>query len=299
MPIYRCVATVLRALDKGCSTLFQHSCVVSGGDTAAASSSLCARNTTVAEMNKFLSSGDMTSPSSAFGFTFKEISEVLNQMGMTKEAGMLEKAVEFHGCQSPGLVWSINESGDYGCACNLKCENGGKLDAKSCSCNCRGDEFHGWHGATCGEAYGQCQMGLDSGNEGAARKCAVDGTCKSNFWGAVCGNTEVCCLTDFHGACCPFGSQCDCGTSSCSCLVPPLGCARPDTWKDGSKPPEESCDAWWNNCKWGACKDWNKSCSDGSWGSRECAGTCCKHQPGYDINSTIGSGRHDIFTMVV
>jgi len=205
-------------MNKGCSSLYESTCVVSGGDPAAAANNLCSNTTTAADMNHFLASGDMTSPSSVFGWTFKSISEVMDHMGMAHESQTLEKAVEFHGCKPPSYTWGKDSQGGYSCSCTLKCNNGGVLDKESCLCKCPGDEYHGWNGPTCDETYGACQMGLNSGNPASARKCAIDGTCKSNYWGATCKDTDVCCLTDFHGTCCPFGSKCKCSTGDCSCL---------------------------------------------------------------------------------
>merc|ERR1712232_707424 len=206
------------AMTKGCRSLYKSTCVVGGGDSTAAASGLCSNATTSADMNRFLASGDMMSPSSIFGWTFKDISEILDRMGMAREAKTLAKAVEFHGCKPPSLSWGKNPQGDYSCSCALKCNNGGVLDAESCTCKCPGDQWHGWHGSTCDESYGACQMGLNSGNPESARTCAIDNTCKSNYWGATCKVTDVCCLTDFHGTCCPFGSTCKCSVGNCSCL---------------------------------------------------------------------------------
>merc|ERR1719282_2134595 len=65
---------------KGCDSMFESSCVVKGGTRGTDSNSLCTANTSKAEISSFLSSGDMTDPSSAFGFTLKSISEVISQM---------------------------------------------------------------------------------------------------------------------------------------------------------------------------------------------------------------------------
>merc|ERR1712190_18810 len=170
-------------MHEGCDTMFESNCVVKGGDRSDVSNSLCTENASKSDMSAFLASGNMTDPSSAFGVTFKSISEVLSQMNMSKEASVLEKAVEYHGCEAPTHAWVANVTGHYGCSCTLKCSNGGELDEKSCTCKCRGDQWHGWHGATCTDTYGQCQMGLDSGNARNARKCAVSGKCESSTWG--------------------------------------------------------------------------------------------------------------------
>jgi hypothetical protein len=168
----------------------------------------------------FFTPDDVDDGKSVFSMYLKDMADVFNHMGYSNYSWAMAKAAEYHRCKAP-FKWAPNAEGRSTCQCALECKNGGKLDADSCSCSCPADEFHGWTGADCSRPFGSCQVGANSGNQGAARKCAVDNTCASPVWKAACHSTEVCCLTHFKGACCPFGHTCDCNVNSCKCKPPP------------------------------------------------------------------------------
>jgi hypothetical protein len=152
----------------------------------------------------------------------REIAEIFTHMGYHDESWTMRKAIEFHMCHAPQFKWTKLEDGDeHTCVCDVECKNGGTLDHDTCTCDCPRDNFHGWSGADCSEEFGMCQMGENSGNADAARKCAVDNVCSSPVWTGYCHSTEVCCLTHFEGKCCPFGYSCGCDVNSCECVPPP------------------------------------------------------------------------------
>jgi len=112
--------------------------------------------------------------------------------------------------------------------CLLECQNGGSLDADSCTCACLGDENHGWTGDDCSETYGKCARGEGSSRTPSAkgRACNGDNWCGGIERSETCADTEVCCNRDEGGLCCPSGSTCNCfaaGWRFCQCVPPQLG----------------------------------------------------------------------------
>lgn len=204
--------------EDSCSEEFTDTCVVRGGSVDS-SVSVCSKGTPVSsdDVQAFLTSGDMSSGSSAIGFKFMPMSQLFMYMGMTAEADTLEKAAAFHACKAPRFEWTE----EHGCRCSLHCENGGVLDKTTCACKCAGDAKHGFTGPTCAATYGKCQPGPGTGNPFQAAMCAKSNYCSSWYNKKQCGPTEVCCLTAMKGKCCPFGSSCDCGSSNCKCVAPP------------------------------------------------------------------------------
>jgi len=123
--------------------------------------------------------------------------------------------------------WGLNKtSGEHLCQCNLQCHNGGVLDPSACVCSCQGDPLHGFAGATCEDQYGTCVAGPGTQNFDAATQCSDTGMCKSWFNKYFCEQSELCCMTDFDGACCPFGSTCDCDGWTCKCATTPYRTPR-------------------------------------------------------------------------
>eukprot|EP00933_Yihiella_yeosuensis_P022312 TRINITY_DN1755_c0_g1_i1.p2 TRINITY_DN1755_c0_g1~~TRINITY_DN1755_c0_g1_i1.p2 ORF type:complete len:278 (+),score=45.37 TRINITY_DN1755_c0_g1_i1:1078-1911(+) len=118
------------------------------------------------------------------------------------------------------MRYPICYSGEFGCRCIRKCENGGVLDMNTCTCKCRGNALHGWTGPECKETYGRCQAGPGSKSAYVARTCAVHNRCDSLYTKHLCSPTDVCCATDFGTTCCPYGSQCYCEWNKCSCRPP-------------------------------------------------------------------------------
>jgi len=173
-------------------------------------------------LQEFLESGDLLEGNSAIGYTFMPMSLILTYMGLFKEAEALEQATEFHGCEATPLhEWTSSANGKGSCKCALKCENGGVLDEDACVCKCQGDMYHGFKGDTCSEKYGTCQPGAGTHYQSHAVKCAQSNFCASHSWKQQCDVTEVCCLTRIKGACCPYGSACDCDGDDCKCLTKP------------------------------------------------------------------------------
>jgi hypothetical protein len=183
---------------------------------------LCAKDTPLSDLSAFLDSGDMTSSSSAIHYDLSPISDVLEFMGYSAESAMLTKASEYHACLSPRFSWVQFDSGDYGCQCALTCENGGSLDAQSCTCSCVGDEDHGWTGSTCASTYGHCVAGAGNGLPSAGTSCEQTGLCASTLHSYECDVTEVCCMSDMDGKCCPYGNSCYCPFlgGNCDCVAP-------------------------------------------------------------------------------
>eukprot|EP00927_Polykrikos_kofoidii_P020397 TRINITY_DN19662_c0_g1_i1.p1 TRINITY_DN19662_c0_g1~~TRINITY_DN19662_c0_g1_i1.p1 ORF type:complete len:475 (+),score=75.25 TRINITY_DN19662_c0_g1_i1:216-1427(+) len=206
-------------MHKGAESTLHTSCVIVGGDAqSVAVDSICSKDAKQEDVEKFLKSGDMTAGSSVIRYTLKPIADVIRFMGNPAAASALEKAVEYHACSAPRYSWTSDGNGQFGCQCVLSCENGAALDADSCTCKCRGDAAHGWDGQTCHDTYGTCQPGRGSGNPGSVGQCSIDNTCSSWTDHNYCQATDMCCLTDFGGTCCPFGSSCSCGVGSCRCV---------------------------------------------------------------------------------
>jgi len=205
-----------------CSDLMKSSCVVSGGDPSVVATNLCAKDTPTSDLSAFLDSGDMTSGSSAIHYDLSPISDVLQFMGYSDESAMLTKASEYHACLSPRFSWVDLGSGEYGCQCALQCENGGTLDEQACTCTCVGDEDHGWTGSTCASTYGHCVAGAGNGLPSAGTTCEQTNVCASKLHSHECDVTEVCCMSDMDGKCCPYGNSCYCPFlgGTCDCVAP-------------------------------------------------------------------------------
>jgi len=220
-------------------------------------SKICLPNVAQKTIEAWLRGGDVEAGSSAYRYSFMPISDFLTNVDFDEfyEAALtLEKAVEYSNCpigQNPPMYgWS-----DSGCRCVRRCENGGKLDPKSCTCKCRGNgkqvfsgptcsethcvrrcenggkldpasctckcrgnRQHGFTGPTCSETYGTCQPGINTGNPSEARKCPQSGNCASWSVSHRCKNTDVCCATSIGTKCCPFGSTCQCSWNKCKCM---------------------------------------------------------------------------------
>merc|ERR1712135_189764 len=61
------------------------------------------------------------------------------------------------------------------------CDNGGTLDLESCTCSCKGDSLHGFHGSRCEKSYGTCQPGKGTSKFWAASQCREAGICRTWF----------------------------------------------------------------------------------------------------------------------
>lgn len=194
-------------------------CVAVGGEPTL-QGRLCDADTSAEDVAAWSTGGSLDSDSSAIGYDLLPISTFLLNTDLKYQAAAdaLEKAVEYANClvgQQPPVQEWIDEK----CQCVRKCENGGKINPLSCTCECRGDIFHGWAGASCTETYGKCQAGAGSNNNGWTYHCPMANLCSSSFSQESCRNTDVCCTTHWGSWCCPFGSTCDCGSFSCSCVA--------------------------------------------------------------------------------
>jgi len=191
---------------------------------------MCNSATTAETRARFFepSEDELNSDLTVVGMDFKAIEDLALAYGASyQNTRSIGKAREYHMCKAlPSNVWQWSAedcgsaNGEGKCKCIRKCENGGVLDEATCTCKCRGNAYQGWKGETCTEEYGSCQPGAGTGNPKAARKCPETNQCASWFHGYNCKQTEVCCITDFHGTCCPYGSTCNCGVSKCSCRTP-------------------------------------------------------------------------------
>lgn len=191
---------------------------------------MCNSFTTAATRAQFFepSNEELNSDLTVVGMDFMPIEDLALAYGASyTNTQTILKAREYHMCKAlPSHVWQWStedcgsDNGEGKCKCIRKCENGGTLDEATCTCKCRGNEFHGWKGETCTEEYGSCQPGAGTGNPKSAKKCAADNHCASWYHGYNCKATEVCCLTDFYGKCCPYGSSCSCGVNNCKCITP-------------------------------------------------------------------------------
>jgi len=207
-------------------SIYQHHCSAVGGGSGFIATQLCDPTLAIADRWKFINSGDLDSEKSVIEMHFRRLDEMVQRYGMDEQAQTLKIAIDYHMCISTGSdawQWGTSAGGTGVCMCMRKCENGGDLDFVTCTCRCKGDLWHGWSGPTCTETYGQCQPGEGTGNPAAAQKCLTqNGYCSSaNPQGtrAICSPTEVCCLTDFKGLCCPLGSRCSCGSFDCQCMA--------------------------------------------------------------------------------
>lgn len=193
-------------------------CVAIGGDPNL-QSQVCQQGVSQDTLNDWIKGGDDKAGSTAYKFSFMPISDFLTNVDYDRfsdAAVTLARAVEYSNCRI-GLTPPVEAWQDSKCKCVRKCENGGTLDAATCTCKCRGNAKQGWTGPTCAEPYGSCQAGVGTGNPVAARKCPIDGKCASWFETKRCKATEVCCATNFGTTCCPFGSSCSCSSNQCSC----------------------------------------------------------------------------------
>jgi len=214
--------------DERCNTANQDNfswgqdCKAIGGEPLA-KAKICKDEVTNEEMNAFLNSGDFESGDTVIGYKLGRLDDIAAQFGVDYMAALtFGKAIDYHLClgqnnAGDGNAWAWQ---DGGCKCMRSCGLGGKLDEASCTCECMGDLNHGFKGSSCEEEWGQCQKGSGSGNDNGADRCPIDGTCNSWHNSARCSKSEVCCLTNYAGGCCPYGSTCDCGHDNCVCVLP-------------------------------------------------------------------------------
>lgn len=200
-------------------------CVGVGGDPKL-SPGVCDSSTPASDRDTFLSSGDLDSSTSVIAMNFMPLNELLSRFGYSENVvNTMEQAIDYHLCKAKfetGL-WEWDTNGEDGghCQCTRVCENGGTIDEETCTCTCQGDDLHGWMGDTCTETYGYCQPGAGTGNRVAAEKCTTTNECASANTHHACAPTDMCCLTDFGGVCCPFEYSCNCGVGNCKCVPPP------------------------------------------------------------------------------
>jgi hypothetical protein len=209
---------------ESCESTFQTACVAVGGDRSLTAPQLC-NSANAAQLDRFLSGGDMASSSSKIGLTFRPVGEILMQMGFWQQGLHVMKADEFYTCDSLLGTWTPTSTvtgSDHECKCTLQCQNGGTLDRNSCTCTCRGNDDHGWTGGDCSRDYGKCVRGAGSSGTPSARgrACVEGNICGGLERTDTCENTEVCCNRDEGGLCCPWGSSCRCfaiGQRFCEC----------------------------------------------------------------------------------
>jgi len=204
-------------------------CAMVGGEDSAANLAACNTGTpSETTINSFLASGASSGTDTVIGYKMMRLDNLLSQLGGDSDLSQtLGSAIEYYMCMklnTPELTawkWDTSAQGTNKCVCALtndNCQNGGTIDTATCTCQCRAHKWQGWKGPFCEQSFGTCQPGDGSGNWGAAQNCAYNGNkCSSNYVHNQCQATEVCCITDFGGTCCPFGSSCNCGTHSCSC----------------------------------------------------------------------------------
>lgn len=181
-----------------------HSCVIAGGDSKqAAVDVLCSGNDTAA-WEAFMSSGDMTSGSSAYSYKYKSIAQLLSTYGYAPQAAALENAVKKQGCVQPQCTYQQTGNGVWDAVCTLQCKNGGTADPTTCTCNCLGNANQGFRGTFCEKEYGICQPGRGSATIGP--HCGDTAMCGSS----TCSAASACCKAPLvnHGVCCAFGSAC-------------------------------------------------------------------------------------------
>jgi len=193
-------------------------CVAIGGDPAL-QSQICNKDVPRETMDSWLLGGSVNEGSSVYRYSFMPIADFLTNVDWNeynKAAVTLERAVEYSNCplgeSPPAFAWEESK-----CKCVRQCQNGGTLDANTCTCKCNGNAKQGWTGPSCTESYGSCQPGVGTGNPGAARRCPNDGKCASWYDSHICKPTDVCCATNFGTTCCPFGSSCQCNSRNCVC----------------------------------------------------------------------------------
>jgi hypothetical protein len=195
-----------------CEESTEVECTAVGGDPAT-SRGLCGAQVGEDQIIDFLASGDVQSASTTIGLKLRPMYEVVGQMGFWDQALQIEKATQFYSCKSPFGEWLQHKDGDpFSCQCTLQCKNGGRLNREDCSCDCPGDDVHGFTGEDCSETYGKCVRGSGSSDTPTAfrRACQEDNMCGGIEVSEYCRNTEVCCNRDEGGTCCPLGSTCDC-----------------------------------------------------------------------------------------
>lgn len=213
-----------------CRTNTREQCRARGGDPSVAAS-MCDAGATPELVQQFLTAtdGNMDSQDSVMAVHLTPLHAVLQWMGVGfDQAYQVRKATEFHFCTAP-WAWVLQENGEFGCSCARRCQNGGTLDPRTCTCACQGNDNHGWTGAECTATYGQCQSGVGSWTAGGAWRwnCRErsDGRYPQNYcggheWVQLCQPTEVCCNRAEGGVCCPFGSTCNCRRRRCQCVPP-------------------------------------------------------------------------------
>lgn len=201
-----------------CASLGKTHCVSAGGDKGIGSSKLCGNDVTQRQLDGFLEGGTDSSGSTVINYKFVPMDKVLHHMGYQRQAEVLKKAIEYHNCHGDRFSWLRKADGQIGCKCTLDCDNGGTLDLESCTCSCKGDSLHGFHGSRCEKSYGTCQPGKGTSKFWAASQCREAGICRTWFHQYVCSNTEVCCLSENKGGCCPLGSTCACRWGDCACV---------------------------------------------------------------------------------
>merc|ERR1719246_230895 len=206
---------------ESCESTFQTACAAIGGDTSLNAPTLC-NSDNEADIDRFLSGGNMSSSDSKIGLTFRSIGEILIQMGFWQVGLHVMKADEFYTCDAPQGAW-LPTGDDHECKCVLECKNGGSLDPNSCTCTCRGNDDHGFTGGDCSGDFGKCVRGVGSSGTPTARgRACVEG----NICGGIersdhCGNTDVCCNRDEGGLCCPWGNTCSCWAHGRFCQCKP------------------------------------------------------------------------------
>jgi len=224
-----CTNTTSCATSTGRDSSLQYKCVAVGGEDEYTSDMLCNPDADPPTIANFFEPSDesLNSDHTVVGLDFEPIENLATSFGVEYNTHQtLRKAREYHMCKAlPSHVWqwSTDECGSGGegsCKCIRTCENGGQLNEDTCTCSCLGDDMHGWKGETCTETYGSCQPGAGTGNPTGARNCPITGVCYNGSKGDGCSPTEVCCMTNFMGICCPLGSSCSCGVGKCECRSP-------------------------------------------------------------------------------
>merc|ERR1712136_581207 len=86
----------------------------------------------------------------------------------------------------------------------------------------KASEYHGCSGSTCASTYGHCVAGAGNGLPSAGTTCEQTNVCASKLHSHECDVTEVCCMSDMDGKCCPYGNSCYCPFlgGTCDCVAP-------------------------------------------------------------------------------
>ena len=140
----------------------------------------------------FLLSGDPTQPASTYRYRWEEVSVILDRMGLPEAAQALDLLSSFRACHGEGRLWKADSTGVYKCECNLQCGNG-QLQKDSCTCECPGDAWHGWAGATCATTYGKCIKGKGTGGvdpfHAVGHACDSGNECSTSTASTTCKAT--------------------------------------------------------------------------------------------------------------